>query len=60
MSKIPTVVDAVALRDYFVDNGVPAIVSEPASPRDHRVFVGMVSLDRFRRLIRGTSVELIP
>lgn len=59
LSQIESAETATGIRNFFVERGVGAIVTEAASPANHRIFVAMTSVDSLRKLIAGTTIVLI-
>ena len=60
ISRISAMIEAERLRSYFAEMGIPAMLTQPLAQGDHRVFLGRLSLDIFRKFAKGANIELIP
>lgn len=51
LSEIPCMADAESFRNFFAESGIPAMITQPHSPHDYRVYVGGMTLGTFVTLI---------
>lgn len=59
LSRIKSIDEAFAICGFFTDNGARALITEPASPFDCRVFVAEIHRERFDRLAAQAHLELM-
>ena len=59
LSRLLAASEAEHIRSYFAKMGVEAMLTETQFPGDHRVYLGRLSLEIFRKIASGANIELI-